>query len=234
MENQWTKKMEGNAILFGKLSQSYNRLHLMSIAKYNRWDVIIGISAIILSSVVSVGIFATLDERFNIIWFIIANAVISMATTAIKGVDKFMGFQKTAHAHKDVSVGFYDIYTKITTQMSLPKKDRKPAQEFLKKIIKQYNELMNKAPPIESSYIDYIRPEWEDDKDFDITHLREIRIEGSTPKESNRIQPSSSSSNRTKFHIQTSRVENDDIDTEDEEVDTLVAYQLHKLFPKKN
>lgn len=229
-DNQWTRKMEANAILFGKLSQSYNRLHLMSIERYNRFDTIIGITAIILSSIVSVGIFVTLNEHFNVIWFILINASISMLTTAIKGIDKFMGFQKTAHLHKEVSVGFYDIYTKITTQMSLPSKDRKQAQDFLKKIIKKYNELMNKAPPIKGSYIDYIRPEWEDDKDFDITHLREIKIEGSTPKESNRAQPISS---RTKFHIPTSRVESDD-NFEDEEVDTLVAYQLHKLFPKKN
>jgi hypothetical protein len=221
-DNQWTKRMEANTIMFGKLSQSYNRLHLMSIARYNAMDTFIGITAIILSSIVSVGIFVTMNDHFDTFWLVLASALLSVLTTAIKGIDKFMGYQKTAHAHKEVSVGFYNIYMKITTQMSLPAKDRKPAQDFLKKIIQKYNDLMNVAPEIKKSYIEYIRPEWEHDKDFDITQLREINIEGSTPKESN--------SSRMKFNLPTTREEED---TEEEQVDTLVAFQLHKLFPKK-
>lgn len=186
--NGWNEKTELNAVRIGELSQSYQQLHIKMSQHYERIDLVYGIINIIISSIVSVGIFLLLNDQFDIFWMIFFNAILSTISTILKAIDKTYGFIKRSNKHKESSIGFNSLYFVITHELGLPRSKRAKANKFMERIFSEFKGVLSGAPNIKQSMINKQKKEWNENKNFDITALREIEIKSETPpSSSNRV-----------------------------------------------
>lgn len=139
------------------------RGHLDQNRKFSRRHYILGGPAIILSTIVSVGIFATfrncaecddqgapecvVDEAIRI-----ASGVVGLISMALTAFLTFMNYADTAADHKTAADDFGSMFRNLDTMLLVPPPVRGDPQSTLQSIRNQYDDLVRRSPTLPSKY----------------------------------------------------------------------------------
>ena len=83
--------------------------------------------------------------------------VVGLVSTLLQSLKQFYNADDKASEHKLVSKQYSNYYRTIKLQLSLKRKDRTPASEFVKWSYKEYEKLVNESPALKERTIEIFK-----------------------------------------------------------------------------
>ena len=139
------------------------RGHLNQNRKYGRRHYILGGPAIILSTIVSVGIFATfrncdecddqgVPECQIDQWIRLASGILGLGSMGLTAFLTFMNYADVAADHKSAADDFGSMFRSLDTMLIVPAPVRGDPQSTLQNIRNQYDDIVRRSPTLPSKY----------------------------------------------------------------------------------
>ena len=139
------------------------RGHLNQNRKFSRRHYLFGGPAIVLSTIVSVGIFATFrncddcdDQNSSKCevdqWIRLTSGIIGLISMGLTAFLTFMNYADTAADHKTAADDFGSMFRNLDTMLIVPPPVRGDPQTTLQSIRNQYDDLVRRSPTLPSKY----------------------------------------------------------------------------------
>ena len=78
---------------------------------------------------------------------------VGLFSSLLQSLKQFYNADEKASEHKLFCKQYSNLYRRIKLQLSLKRSDRTPASEFVKWAYKEYEKLVNEAPPLKETTI---------------------------------------------------------------------------------
>ena len=120
--------------------------HYLMAERFTRWNYLLGIPVVILSSVVGTAIFSNLDGRIKFGNWIIGS--VSILAAILSSLQTFLRLSETA-THFGVAADWYSAIRRDAEElMALPRDFRGDAKSCFDSIRQEMNKVGQKAPPL--------------------------------------------------------------------------------------
>jgi len=155
-ENHWTDKQEHLLIKWSEKAAGYRWLHNHARIKYKKQHDMLSYPTIIMSSITGVGGFAVLnpseseneETKRKVVLLQYFFAFMNVMSGIMTSISKFNNSSKLMELHSMMCVQYSKFYRNIDMELSLERKDRVPALEFVTKCRMEYDRLLSEAPDI--------------------------------------------------------------------------------------
>ncbi len=144
----WNNRIKLLLKKLGEKSMGYRWMHEHENAYYLNFDTNINIAQLILGMILTVlnstGLISLYAENnYVLIFFLtLSNLILSALLTFTIGLREKIDFRTISQNHKESAYRFTQIYHSIQEQLSLDIEDREIDKEFMRKMIIQYDDLM--------------------------------------------------------------------------------------------
>tara|TARA_Y100000748_G_scaffold304022_1_gene311347 strand:- start:229 stop:882 length:654 start_codon:yes stop_codon:yes gene_type:complete len=116
--------------------------------KSNRFSIA---SIIITTLSSSLSLASTSSSYYQYVMYIVGG--VGLFSSLLQSLKQFYNSEEKASEHKLFSKQYSNYYRTLKLQLSLKKTDRTPASEFVKWAYKEYEKLINEAPPLKETTI---------------------------------------------------------------------------------
>lgn len=144
----WNDSNEQLIVSVGENAASYKWMHEKSSSQYySRHQVISFILVVLTIGLSGESLLEKLDGTRNINIDIL-RYVFTYLITIVTVIQSFLKYQKYGADHKNVSLKFSDLYNDIRQMMTMYRKTRKNANEYIRNCTQRYDALIMEAPDI--------------------------------------------------------------------------------------
>jgi hypothetical protein len=157
---EWSSQLEGVISSVGEKSLSYMWLHNRCQKRYTTLDNWVNVPVIIASTIAgaaSVGsdsLFKGFDKASVVI------GVISILVGILNTVGSYFAWAKRSEGHRIASLQYGKIYNFIKIELSLPREQRLPPNDFLKIVKEQIERLTEVSPQVADKIIAQYKKEF--------------------------------------------------------------------------
>lgn len=141
--NGWTQQIEIYVSSISMKCKDYRNIHEASTIYYDKRNSYFTIFLIFVSFMVSA---ISLIPFFNGEAFKYVIALLSVFTTTLATVNKFLKYQESSTKHRLASQKFLEIHRNITEQFLLPERDRTNGKQYLSYVGRAFDQIIKTAP----------------------------------------------------------------------------------------
>jgi hypothetical protein len=143
LANGWTQQIEIYVSSISMKCKDYRNIHEASTIYYDKRNSYFTIFLIFVSFMVSA---ISLIPFFNGEAFKYVIALLSVFTTTLATVNKFLKYQESSTKHRLASQKFLEIHRNITEQFLLPERDRTNGKQYLSYVGRAFDQIIKTAP----------------------------------------------------------------------------------------
>ncbi len=173
-ENGWCPRQEKLLHKWCQKSAGYRWLHNHARLHFKRQNDMFSIPSIIISSITGVGGFAVLSPseddvgndsaRRKIVLAQYFFATLNVISGILTSISKFSRASELSEQHSNMCVAYSKFYRQLDMELSIERKNRPPMLEFVVKMRKEYDRLLDEAPDIPAVSIKAFNEKfWNDD-----------------------------------------------------------------------
>jgi hypothetical protein len=122
--------------------------HYVMTTRLRRWNYLLGVPVVVLTSVIGTSIFANLGNQAPPIWVRIAAGVVSLLAAVLSGLQTFFTFGETASLHSGAAAWYSAIRRDIEGLLALPPERRGDPKTSIESIRKEMNKVGQTAPEL--------------------------------------------------------------------------------------
>ena len=153
-----TDQQEGITELLKKWQHAIricHKAHVRTAAHMNRRNRALGITVVVLSTIVGTSVFATLDSSPEI-WVKILVGILSAMAAVFAGLQTFLNYSEKEEMHKVASQKYGTLRREIEEFLAFPKGDEDSSEEYLKNIRARWDSIDNYSPSLSQKLYDRI------------------------------------------------------------------------------
>lgn len=163
MNHGWNTRIEDLLILWVK-QMNLNRMEHEKKARCNRnFHIIFGIPNILLNTIAGFLLMGSLRVSSGSMYatiFIISITIIVMLSAILSGIQIFFNFGQKSEKHKQASLLYRSISSRIDATLLLYRKDRPDVKQFLQMVQTEFNNISNYSPMVFSNSIENDLPNY--------------------------------------------------------------------------
>ena len=132
-----------------------HKAHIRSAAFMNRKNRALGISVVILSTIVGTSVFATLDSSPEV-WVKILVGILSVAAAVFAGLQTFLNYSEKEEMHKQASQKYGSLRRELEELLVFPNGDKNSSKDYLKNIRATWDKIDSESPSLSQKLYDKI------------------------------------------------------------------------------
>ncbi len=156
---EWNSQLEQSVKALAETGIAYKWMHLESARFFSNLNNILSYSAIVLGPIASALTSINISFDSNIIPILVI--VITLGSGILVSAVKFGKFEEAGHSHKIAAAKYTSLVTNCRRQLSLYRKDRENAAEYLNWYNNSHEEIFSSSPliigRIQNQYLKYAR-----------------------------------------------------------------------------
>jgi hypothetical protein len=144
--SKWNKKIEKIVIDIGNKSIKYKNLHMKIADDANKTNTVLMTTIIVISPISgTLGALGATMEQYN--WaYSITSSLISFISSILVSIVKFSKYEKINTSHRTASTRYNSLENNVKRQLSLSRKDRIPANQYLDWLTTTFDDLYLSSP----------------------------------------------------------------------------------------
>lgn len=150
---KWNSEIENLLKSWGEKSGGLSILHSNDRKFWRHKSNILSITSIIITTLSSsISLSSTSSSYYEVIMYFVG--FLGLTSSLIQSLKQFYNADEKASEHRVISKQFGNYFRSIRMQLSLKSSDRVPVNEFTNWAFKEYEKLIQEAPPLNSKTID--------------------------------------------------------------------------------
>ena len=150
---KWNSEIENLLKSWGEKSGGLSILHSKDRKFWRHKSNILSITSIIITTLSSsISLSSTSSSYYEVIMYFVG--FLGLTSSLIQSLKQFYNADEKASEHRVISKQFGNYFRSIRMQLSLKSSDRVPVNEFTNWAFKEYEKLIQEAPPLNSKTID--------------------------------------------------------------------------------
>lgn len=136
---------------------------------YQRWNVLLSIPSIVVSTVAgsaTIGMPGVTNDPIVTRWATIAIGIMTLSSGVLTTINQYMKTAQCAEAHRAASVAYAKLHRLISVELAIRRDQRVNALEFLRSIRDEQDKLTDNAPTILEKVIKEFKLEFESNSDL--------------------------------------------------------------------
>ena len=147
----WTPELEQLLGRWHRRMTACQHAYYREAERFRRWHFLLGIPAVVLSSIVGTAVFATLQKENVGISARIVIALISIAAAVLAGLQTFLRLAESATAHGGAADWYAAIKRDIEQILAMRREERGNAKACTDALRKEINKVGQKSPELRES-----------------------------------------------------------------------------------
>lgn len=146
--NGWNNKNEKIIISIGENAASFKWMHERSASRYQFCNKIVSVILLLLSTGLSAETTIPSSNNNNNVAMDIVHRIFTYGITVLSVLQNFLKLEEMSEKHLSAAREYSRLYHDIQQQMCMYRRDRKPAISYVAQVLKLFDSLNVKSPPI--------------------------------------------------------------------------------------